>query len=331
MSYILEALKKSDQERNRGATPGLQTVQATPAPAPSKRSWWIYLLVLALLLNAGLIFYWLQPWTAGKSDTHTVSEQAKTGKERLVIAQNDAADKLDSTQSSQPQHPPQAAKETTSNAPQAKTESARKELSSPPQKPVAKSAQSQPVKKSAVPSANARQTHEMKDGPTEALKKPPAKSPEAAVARKVERPVENQGAKSPPTENPKSDRNPKVIESADSISAEKLAKLNSKVLDNALMARQVPTRPEGTPPRAAPEKPGVPGLNSLPIEIQKEIPALKLSFLVFSDKPQDRMVSINGEMKREGQEVAPGLKLEQITPEGAIFSYKNHRFQKGVF
>ena len=30
------------------------------------------------------------------------------------------------------------------------------------------------------------------------------------------------------------------------------------------------------------------------------------------------------------REVAPGLKLEQITPDGMIFSYKGYRFSRGV-
>ena len=33
---------------------------------------------------------------------------------------------------------------------------------------------------------------------------------------------------------------------------------------------------------------------------------------------------------REGQEVSSGLKVEQITPNGAILKFQGHRFRKGV-
>ncbi|NCN23775.1 MAG: general secretion pathway protein GspB, partial [Gallionella sp.] len=32
----------------------------------------------------------------------------------------------------------------------------------------------------------------------------------------------------------------------------------------------------------------------------------------------------------EGEIVVPGLKLEQITPEGVVLSYKGYRFQRGI-
>lgn len=330
MSYILEALKKSDQERNRGTTPGLQTVQATPAPASRKRPWWMYLLIFALLLNAGVILYWLQPWSTGESDLPATPAQTKTDNKKLTLAENHAGDKLGSSQSEQSQSIPQTAKEISTSSPQAGTEPGPKDSSSPSKNPNANPTQNQLAKKSVLTPANARPTRETKESPAADLKKPVAKPPKSADAKRVERPVETQGTKSSPSAKPKNDKSSGTIKAADSISIEKLAELNSKVLDKALMTKQAPTR-EDTMPKPAPDKPKVPGFRSLPIEIQQEIPDLKLSFLVYSKNPQDRMVSINGEMKREGQEVEPGLKLEEITPEGAIFSYKNHRFQKGVF
>ena len=50
----------------------------------------------------------------------------------------------------------------------------------------------------------------------------------------------------------------------------------------------------------------------------------------YSGSPRDRLVGINNRMLREGDYVAPGLKLEQITPEGMIFGYKGYSFRRGV-
>ena len=57
MSYILEALKKSEQERERGNVPDIKSIHSSESDAPKeeKRSWWPYLLALVLLVN-GVIF-----------------------------------------------------------------------------------------------------------------------------------------------------------------------------------------------------------------------------------------------------------------------------------
>jgi len=61
MSYILDALKKSDQQRQRGATPTLQTSQSVEAPRQARRAW-IYpalaLIVAALAFALGS----MRPW-----------------------------------------------------------------------------------------------------------------------------------------------------------------------------------------------------------------------------------------------------------------------------
>ncbi len=65
MSYILDALKKSDQERRRGTPPNLQTLHA-PDSSPSKgtrlRLW---LLFAVVIVNTALLAWWLRPWQAG--------------------------------------------------------------------------------------------------------------------------------------------------------------------------------------------------------------------------------------------------------------------------
>lgn len=62
MSYILEALKKSEQERHIGHVPDL-TVTQEPAPATRVTARWPWLLAVILLLNATVIglLVW-RPW-----------------------------------------------------------------------------------------------------------------------------------------------------------------------------------------------------------------------------------------------------------------------------
>jgi len=58
MSYILDALKKSEKERRRGTLPDMLTVQDIVAEKPKKRFVWASLLVAALLLNTGVFVWW---------------------------------------------------------------------------------------------------------------------------------------------------------------------------------------------------------------------------------------------------------------------------------
>ncbi|MBS1196808.1 MAG: hypothetical protein H6R18_593 [Proteobacteria bacterium] len=64
MSYILEALRESDLERQRGMAPTLTTAQMlTPvAVAPRKPMLFFFGLTIALVLSIGVIIGWLRPW-----------------------------------------------------------------------------------------------------------------------------------------------------------------------------------------------------------------------------------------------------------------------------
>jgi general secretion pathway protein B len=92
---------------------------------------------------------------------------------------------------------------------------------------------------------------------------------------------------------------------------------------------QVPdnTAPAGT---AAEAEKRVVTLNELPPSVQREIPSLSISFHAYSNNPKERRVMINGSMVKQGEPLAPGLSLAQITPDGVILDYKGYRFQQGV-
>ena len=62
MSYILDALKKSEAERQQAKAPGFNTVQPLQPRRTRRRSFWPALLAVALILNAGVVLVALRPW-----------------------------------------------------------------------------------------------------------------------------------------------------------------------------------------------------------------------------------------------------------------------------
>ncbi len=88
MSYILEALRKADQERSAGAVPDLESTH--PAARPGQRSFrWVWILVALLVVNGALMVM------LATRDTGTpVSRQAAspvTGPARQTAASSPAA------------------------------------------------------------------------------------------------------------------------------------------------------------------------------------------------------------------------------------------------
>ncbi len=60
MSYILDALKKSEQERGHGEIPDVQTVHSSSLNYRNeKKVWWPYILITAVLLNLAAILYFI--------------------------------------------------------------------------------------------------------------------------------------------------------------------------------------------------------------------------------------------------------------------------------
>ena len=68
----------------------------------------------------------------------------------------------------------------------------------------------------------------------------------------------------------------------------------------------------------------------LPLSIRQELPALSITVHAYSSNPKERLVGIDERVAHEGEELAPGLRLEEITRDGMILRYKGYRFQRGA-
>jgi general secretion pathway protein B len=61
MSYILDALKKADRDRQPAAVPTPATVHRTPAPPSQRRLLWPWIAGAAIIVNVGVLLWLLRP------------------------------------------------------------------------------------------------------------------------------------------------------------------------------------------------------------------------------------------------------------------------------
>lgn len=94
-----------------------------------------------------------------------------------------------------------------------------------------------------------------------------------------------------------------------------------------------PVQVEPTGPAPSVPEPVAPapiGATEAPPAIAQELPAIKISLHSYSANPGERIAMINGTLMKEGDTIAPGLRLEQITAEGVIVGYKGYRIPRGL-
>lgn len=104
---------------------------------------------------------------------------------------------------------------------------------------------------------------------------------------------------------------------------EKITKKNSD-------RKQLATIPEkaAKPVQAAKADDHIVTQRDLPEQIQREIPAFAIGGYIYSSNRADRSVLINNRLLREGDVIAPGLALEQMTPNGMVLNYKGYRYRR---
>ncbi|MFA7269724.1 MAG: general secretion pathway protein GspB [Sterolibacterium sp.] len=237
MSFILDALRKSDQQRQHSATPTLMTApQATVETSKPAALWW-YGLLAAVLVGAGVLIGWLH---RGQSEP---------------------------TVATVPNVPPSAAR--------------------PPE------ASAQKFTAAPLPA--------LPETVRKAESQPPAREATAVVAT----------AERPATIETKPEKPAKPVSASPAASS------------------QAPAPKQEEHASAVPDA-GVIAAAELPPAIQQELPKLAILAHSYSSKPKARFVYINDRMVHEEESPAPGLKLEQITPDGMIFSYKGYRFRRGA-
>jgi general secretion pathway protein B len=77
-------------------------------------------------------------------------------------------------------------------------------------------------------------------------------------------------------------------------------------------------------PAAAAEPAG--GVNELPDDLRRQLPALTIGGSSYSETPSNRLLILNGQVFREGDRINADLTLERIELKSAVLKFKGHRY-----
>ncbi|SEQ51889.1 Type II secretion system protein B [Amphritea atlantica] len=316
MSYILDALKKSDQERQSQPLIDIAPVQSGPTTRGPKRKKWLWL-VPALLLANIIVLIWpdaapprsvaavsgntVQPETSTTgtatppapaiTDSDSQSESGITAPEPQPIGQDQRPDI--SVRPSYHRDP--FAPLPGHNVPSPEevvTTAADTVVDSIPTKPAVPLPDVEQLNRSLLNQALIEQLAPLREAQ-------PSKPPTDA-ARALQRAAADQ-LEIPAIISDISTSEPSTSESSSS-------------------------EPNSSAQQTLVENSNVPLLNELDPETQNAIPDLKVSVHIYAQTPEQRMARVNGKMIREGQRLTDDLRLEEIRPESLVFSFRGNPF-----
>jgi hypothetical protein len=341
MSYILDALKKSEQARGNRKTRALleEPVEVTVIPSsrpPKSSSRRQYIVAFALLLNAGFFVFWLRPWQWGGTNVSSSSisggQFLENRRQAAPVIPPAPLTQLQVKQEAMERQP--GGKENPAPDPQASDAVTAVSAAPPVSGTQTHETVQDQILENKIPLKDQKATQSLKTEPARADQAPAQPQPTTpGVSRKDEVAVKKpDGPKLP--ENPKTAGTKKGLKTANLEAAPKnqavrVEQAQRPAAGSGIISDIQPLTELG----ASSGKPAglqEPKWYELAPQIRDALPNLSVSMLIYSEKHEDRWININGFKKREGEEISAGLKLEQITPDGAIFSYHGHRFYKGV-
>lgn len=298
MSYILDALKKSDRERQQETLAPLQHLYETPPSSRGigilQRRSWPWLLLCGFLILGGLVKWvgWNQssnsnpPGPAGE----TLPQPAPAPTE--IAAQQEPAGQTSPSS-------------TPADAESGKTLT-----------PLTVQAewfddwfQRAPKKDYSLPSGKDSPPGEVEGGEL-----PPMASINASGSKKISKPVkikrdQEKILKAPPDEEPLAGQ-PQPIQS---------------VIGQPQSAPTVNGQLQPVPSEKPKNK--LPYLQDLSPQVQAEIPKLQFAGHAYALDPSQRLIVINGAIMREGDQIDAATRLAEITWEGVVIDRKGVRFQ----
>jgi general secretion pathway protein B len=292
MSYILEALRKSERERQAGQT--ALPVLAAIDPAPPRRHWPIWIAALLVMLNgAGLGYLWLARWGHSEPPAQPAMAKAAGNTADTAPAENTAA----------------------RGATAAQADSAPAMSNSP-------AIQAPKQEKSPAPArieqpAIAQRADENADRPVI----PPKTKPKPALLEKAER------LSAQPAEKRLDKPAKKIRQPADP--APVTASAASEDINPPVGFRPPASTPEhrDSALRDIPDKPAIPFLQAMPIDFQQRVGPITINVFAYSEQPEERFAIIDMKKYRAGDRLQGGPELLEIRADSLVLRSEGRQFR----
>jgi general secretion pathway protein B len=172
---------------------------------------------------------------------------------------------------------------------------------------------------------------------------PPSPSPESSEPAIGHRTVAAARASPPPREEtaPRESEPAELLRESPMIlapaTADPLADPNLDPLARERLAEMLAPRtetsapsPTGPPSDEAPPAPApaeTPSYEELAFALRREMPSFRVSMIVAASDPAARFVLSEGQRRREGEELAPGIRIVEIGAEGLLLEFRGQRFR----
>ncbi|NNK32436.1 MAG: GspB domain-containing protein [Xanthomonadales bacterium] len=256
MSILLDALKKSEEQRQLGATPTLQTpTPGGPGPAALEQHW----LPLAMMALSVVLMTWIGWQQYRQPDWGILPDTVREA--------------------------PQVATRPDGEAPVSpETDASRPVADDAPRTPVETLPEQETVAAQETPEPEDRegQLDRLNQSFSNFRSETPADEPVTAAADETGQPL-------PLPEFPEE----LIAETAES---------------------EEPAEPQPM------------SFWELPQGVRDNMPELRITVLVYADKPEDRFLLVSGQRVVEGDTLDGNIMLEEIRREGAVFIYRSYRF-----
>lgn len=290
MSFILDALRKSDKKRPDGEVPDLRAEHLLVPPRTSRRGMLIgVVIVLVLLFNGAMWLWWAAPW-----------------EEELQVVSHPVSASRPAPERTPAEPAPQAVPEPVVENPKPAQQTLQSEAGpTAVADPVETVAAVEPVtvgQTVIVPGSGTLPTEQ--DSPGES-------SPE---------PIPVVGKDPLPFSLSALPALSAAQSVADPVAAVKSAPESKEVTAPDIYARD--SSPDEAPVAGKPV-----ALRDLPSSIRAGLPDFSFSLHYFTTDPAQRVVRVNGRMLREGQMLREDLLLDEVTPGGAVFLHRDLRFE----
>jgi general secretion pathway protein B len=295
MSFILDAIAKSEHDRQQQEVPDARTLALPVVGEQRPRRVMSYLVVVALLLNLLVLVIWMQSdrslpdWLSlSQNDT-----RERPG-DRAVISDNSATVK---------QIAPVNAVETVAPAKSAVE--------------IENSAAKRTTANSAAPQISVRSENAASTG--KSLTEPGSESISIARATAAGSTGESELTPSP--------------QAAETTTAEGAAwvRVEPDTLTKKIQPGELANQSPGSQDADAVMPGKVTRLSELPAEVRRDLPAVDFSGHLYSSNPKVSYVFVNdGRPVFEGQQIVDELILHKITPTGVIVKFRGYLIEVGV-